>query len=248
MIPWPSHLRPLSMSLFIETLTGRFDPRYTAHSQVFTRRIGDEAGKRLAQIAGVEGIDRAHDRWVAQIDLDLGHRDAGEMDGFLARLRGPAQAALVPAWMFNVEPAGSLLSFSDYAAETGPSDWDDDTGFDDGTVFSEGTGTPTLLGGRGHRMSLSGFAPNETDVLAITDMIGAGGERAHVVTAVGTTDHNGYLAIWIAPTARDPVPREPLVTSEVSIKMRLSSDNAGRGRTRPPVRTQYQIDLVEVLP
>ncbi len=244
MIPWPEGTRPETAALFVETLLGRFDDAYTGYEQLLVRPH-DPAGARLAAIASVEGILRQIDRWIGDLTLDLDHADAAVLNAFLARLRGRAGVTLVPAWPFRQTPAGTLASMDEHAATIGPTSWDDATGFDDDTSFVEGAGVPTLLGGRGQRFAIGGFAPFTAGVLATGDLIQAGVGRGHQVTEAGTTDHNGYLAIWAAPTARDPVPRETLVTTDVAIAMRLAGDDGARGQTRPPCRTRYRVRLTE---
>jgi hypothetical protein len=209
--------------LWVRTLTGRFAGRYTGQAQV---------------------LERPGARWVGELALDLPLAKALELEAFLARVRGPALPFLFPD-LLRDGARGSLKSMDAYAAEIGPTDFDDGTGFDDGHVFREGDGTPSVLGGREDRIALDGFAPFATGVLLDGDPMQLGPGRAHLALGAGTTDVNGYLAISITPRLREPPLAGALVTSGITILMRLAEDDAAENPTARSGRGQYAVALVE---
>jgi len=109
-------------------------------------------------------------------------------------------------------------------------------------------GDPHLSGGSGRTLSLSGCTPNATGVLLPGDMIQTSTGRGHIVTEQVDADGSGTASVPIEPRLREPVTAGPLVTSDVRIVMRLTSDDAGRNPTRPPRRSSWSLSFVEVLP
>ena len=226
---WPAECRPHRLSLRVRTLTGRFVSRFTGQTQV---------------------LERPGARWVAEVDLQLPLDTALTLEAFLAAVRGPAVPFLFPD-LLRDGARGSLKSMDDYAAETGPTEFDDSTGFDDGAAFFEGAGTPKLLGGRAGRIALDGFAPFTGGVLLEGDPLQLAPGRAHLALrpdpSGGSTTVNGYLAIAITPPLRVAAVPGPLVTSGISILMRLADDGAAENPTDRSLRPRNNLALVEAV-
>lgn len=222
---WPAACLPHRLALWVRTLTGRFASRYTGQVQV---------------------LQRPGARWVAELDLQLCLDKALELEAFLAAVRGPALPFLFPD-LLRDGARGSLKSMDAYAAEIGPTDFDDDTDFDDGFVFYEGDGTPAVLGGKDDRIALDGFAPHTAGVLLDGDPMQLGPGRTHLALGAGTTDVNGYLAIGITPPLREPPTVGALVTSGITMLMRLTDDGAAENPTERSLRGRYRIGLVEAV-
>ncbi len=98
-----------------------------------------------------------------------------------------------------------------------------------------------LIGGTGRTLSVTGL----TGQLLPGDLIQTSPGRAHIVTAAAGP---GSADVSVEPRLREPVVTGLLVTSGVRVRMRLTSDDAGRNPTRPPRRTEWQLEFVEVLP
>ena len=108
-------------------------------------------------------------------------------------------------------------------------------------------GNPRLVSGTGRTLSLSGFTANAQRVLAAGDLIQTSPGRSHMVVDDVAADASGNASIRIEPRLREPVVAGPLVTSNCRVRMRLVSDDAGKNPTTPPMKSAYQLDLVEVL-
>ena len=108
-------------------------------------------------------------------------------------------------------------------------------------------GNPRLVSGTGRTLSLSGFTANAQRVLAAGDLIQTSPGRSHMVVDDVAADASGNASIRIEPRLREPVVAGPLVTSYCRVRMRLVSDDAGKNPTTPPMKSAYQLDLVEVL-
>ncbi|MBI1207254.1 MAG: hypothetical protein GC191_08190 [Azospirillum sp.] len=108
-------------------------------------------------------------------------------------------------------------------------------------------GSPVLASGTGRTLNLTGFTPAALGVLKAGDLVQTSAGRMHMVTADVDADGSGNAAVSIEPRLRDAVTVGALVTDAVRAKMRLTSDEAGRNRTQPPLKAEYQIDLIEVL-
>lgn len=222
---WPEDCLPRQLSLRVRTLTGRFVSRTTGEVQV---------------------LERPGARWVAELDVQLPVGPALELEAFLGAVRGPALPFLFPD-LLRDGARGSLKSMDDYATEIGPTGFDDSLGFDDGHLFYEGDGTPTVLGGKDDRIALDGFAPFTSHVLLDGDPLQLAPGRAHLALAAGSTDVNGYLAMAITPILRQPPTMGALVTSGITILMRLADDGAAENPTERPLRGRYRIALVEAV-
>ena len=108
-------------------------------------------------------------------------------------------------------------------------------------------GSPRLVSGTGRTLTLAGFTPNVARVLAAGDLIQASPGRVHMVIDDVAADAAGNAGIRVEPRLREPVVAGPLVTSNCRVRMRLISDNAGKNPTMPPMKSAYQVDLIEVL-
>ena len=108
-------------------------------------------------------------------------------------------------------------------------------------------GSPRLVSGTGRTLSLSGFTANAQRVLAAGDLIQTSPGRSHMVVDDIAADASGNASIRIEPRLREPMVAGPLVTSNCRVRMRLISDDAGKNPTSPPMKSAYQIDLVEIL-
>ncbi len=115
------------------------------------------------------------------------------------------------------------------------------------TALGSLAGTPRLVSGTGRTLCLSGFTANAQRVLAAGDLIRASPGRAHMVVDDVTADASGNASIRVEPRLRDPVVVGPLVTSNCRVRMRLISDDAGKNPTSPPMKSAYQLDLIEIL-
>ena len=104
-----------------------------------------------------------------------------------------------------------------------------------------------MLGGRGDRIALDGFAPFTAGTLLGGDPLQLAPGRAHLALATGATDVNGYLAITITPLLRKPATRGPLVTSGIFILMRLADDVAAENLTERGLRPRTSLALVEAV-
>ena len=108
-------------------------------------------------------------------------------------------------------------------------------------------GSPRLVSGTGRTLTLAGFTPNVARVLAAGDLIQASPGRVHMVIDDVAADAAGNAGIRVEPRLREPVVAGPLVTSNCRVRMRLISDDAGKNPTTPPMKSAYQVDLVEIL-
>ncbi len=108
-------------------------------------------------------------------------------------------------------------------------------------------GSPRLVSGTGRTLVLAGFTPNAARVLAAGDLIQTSLGRAHMVVEDVAADGTGGASVRIEPRLREPVTAGPLVTSAARVRMRLISDDAGKNPTTTPMKSAYQVDLVEVL-
>lgn len=109
-------------------------------------------------------------------------------------------------------------------------------------------GAPTLTGGLGRTLTLTGCTPGAVGVLLPGDMIQTSTGRGHIVTAQVDADGAGAANVPIEPRLREAVSVGPLVTSDVRVRMRLGSDDAGRNPTRPPRRSTWSLTFLEILP
>ena len=108
-------------------------------------------------------------------------------------------------------------------------------------------GSPRLVSGTGRTLTLSGFTTNAQKVLAAGDLIQTSPGRSHMVVDDVTADAAGNASVRIEPRLREPVVVGPLVTSTCRVRMRLVSDDAGKNPTTPPMKSAYQLDLIEIL-
>ncbi|MEI8395899.1 MAG: hypothetical protein WCF85_14255 [Rhodospirillaceae bacterium] len=108
-------------------------------------------------------------------------------------------------------------------------------------------GSPRLVSGTGRTLTLSGFTANAQRVLAAGDLIQTSSGRSHMVVDDVTADASGNASIRVEPRLREPVVAGPLVTSNCRVRMRLVSDDAGKNPTSPPMKSAYQLDLIEIL-
>lgn len=108
-------------------------------------------------------------------------------------------------------------------------------------------GAPHLADGAGRSLTVTGFAPGAAGVLLPGDLIQTSPGRGHIVTAPVDADGNGAATAPVEPRLRAPVTVGPLATQDVRVRMRLTSDDAGRNPTRPPRRSEWQLEFVEVL-
>ena len=108
-------------------------------------------------------------------------------------------------------------------------------------------GNPRLVSGTGRTLTLSGFTTNAQKVLAAGDLIQTSPGRSHMVVDDVTADAAGNASVRIEPRLREPVVVGPLVTSTCRVRMRLVSDDAGKNPTTPPMKSAYQLDLIEIL-
>lgn len=110
------------------------------------------------------------------------------------------------------------------------------------TLIPRGSpGAPTLLSGSGRTLLITGL----TGTIYPGDMVQTSPGRGHIVTDQAVS---GDDQLFIEPRLREPVVTGPLVTEDVRVKMRLSSDDAARNPTRPPRRSSWTLEFVEVLP
>ena len=108
-------------------------------------------------------------------------------------------------------------------------------------------GSPRLVSGTGRTLLLAGFTPNVTRVLAAGDLIQTSPGRSHMVVDDVAADASGNASLRVEPRLREPVVVGPLVTNTCRVRMRLISDDAGKNPTSPPMKSAYQLDLVEIL-
>ena len=108
-------------------------------------------------------------------------------------------------------------------------------------------GAPRLVSGTGRTLGLAGFTPNAAGVLAAGDLIQTSPGRVHMVVDDTAADGSGNASIRVEPRLREPVVAGPLVTNTCRVRMRLVSDDAGKNPTTPPMKSAYQLDLIEIL-
>ncbi len=108
-------------------------------------------------------------------------------------------------------------------------------------------GNPQLVSGTGRTLVLSGFMHGAQKVLAAGDLIQASPGRTHMVVDDIAADASGNASIRVEPRLRESVVAGPLVTSTCRVRMRLISDDAGKNPTTPPMKSAYQLDLIEIL-
>lgn len=127
-----------------------------------------------------------------------------------------------------------------------------------GTVFmpdfrrlsSKGSlaGSPQLVSGNGYTLNLSGFTPDATGVLLSGDLIQTSAGRTHMVVQNIDADGLGEASAQIAPFLREPVTAGPLVTDNCRVKMRLLDDNQAANLTDNRLRSNFELQLMEILP
>jgi len=100
-------------------------------------------------------------------------------------------------------------------------------------------GSPTLDSGSGRTLTVSGLS----NPLLPGDMIQTSPGRGHIVTVASSGG-----SVSIEPRLREPVVTGALITDNVRVKMRFGSDDAARNPTRPPRRSSWTLEFVEVLP
>ena len=108
-------------------------------------------------------------------------------------------------------------------------------------------GSPRLTAGTGRTLNLTGFTANAAGVLRAGDLIQTSVGRSHMVLDDVSADASGNASVRIEPRLREAVTAGSLVTSCCRVRMRLLSDDAGRNPTAPPVKSAYQLDLIETL-
>lgn len=232
-LSWPAGVPIAEADLYVETLTARYRGSLSAHEQTGAR-IGSH--------------QRAADRWAGAVTVEMAAPAAGAADALVARLRGPAGAVLVPVH-HHPTVRGTLASFDAYAAEIGPTRFDDATGWDDGRVFFEGAGTPRLLGGWKHQVVFDGCYPFVGGIFATADLLQTNVGQAVLITRGDgpTTNFEGTVVYPCAPTLREPVLRGPVSVSGVTLALRLRGDAAVSVETVPPAHSRYTLTLIEVL-
>ena len=217
---WPAELRPTGQAFYVEALTARF-------AAALTPQVG------VAERPGA--------RWRAELTVLALPHFIGQLDALLAH----GGTVLLPDF---TRPAGHAPgpSFQAFAAAVGPTAFDDETGFDDGLDFFEGTGTVALLGGCRHWLALGGCWPGQP-ALTVGDLIQTSPGRAHLITAAEPADGNGIARCTVAPPLRVPPVLGPPVTSNCRVAMTVVGGDAADGQTLPPTRTRYRLVLAEDL-
>ena len=109
-------------------------------------------------------------------------------------------------------------------------------------------GTPQLDSGTGSTLSLSGFTPDALGVLMAGDLIQTSEGRAHMVVQDVSADSFGNASVPVAPVLRDPVTVGALVTDNCRVIMRLLDDNQAANPTDNRLHTNFELQLMEVLP
>lgn len=222
---WPADIHPVAVAFWFQPLTVQSASPLTRQTLV---------------------LEREGSRWVAEVTVDLSGADAARFGAWLAACRGPVASFRVPFWLHD-GTTGSLRSMDEYAAAIGITRFSDGTDFDDGAGFFEGTGQPHITGGVAARLAVAGFAPWAEGVLRPGDAVSLPPGTVHLLVQTGRTDIDGRMIVTIRPPLRSPIGRVPLATDGLTLRMRLADDEAGRGRTRPPARTRWNLNLVEDL-
>ncbi|MEI8397260.1 MAG: hypothetical protein WCF85_21265 [Rhodospirillaceae bacterium] len=216
---WPSEIRPVSQVFYVETLTARFAATMTAQ---------------------VDVAERPGARWRAELTIQALPEQARRLDALLAS----GGTTLLP--LFGKQSGhGVGPSLTAYAAEIGPTRFDDDTLFDDGFGFSEGAGTVSVIGGCLSKLALGGCRPGSV-ALTVGDLVQTSPGRAHIITAVLPADCNGVALCTLAPPLRVPPVLGIPVTAGCRIAMAPGGD-AADGATEPPTRTTYRLAFEENL-
>lgn len=110
-------------------------------------------------------------------------------------------------------------------------------------TWAADTPEPVLLSGAGSSVTIAGVAPNARVFLA-GDLIQTSPGRAHEIAADATSDDYGQVGVTIVPPLRTPVVAGPLVFP-ARARMRLRDPGAARNRTRRPVNSSYDVELIE---
>ncbi len=217
---WPADLRPVEQVFYVETLTARF----------------------AATLSGqVHVAERPGARWRAELTLRALPEQVRRIDALLAG----GGTVLLPVFG-KLTGHGVGPCFDGFAAEIGPTGFDDGSRFDDGLGFVEGAGTVAVLGGCLARLALGGCRPGSL-VLTIGDLLQTGPGRAHLITTLEPADSNGIALCTLAPPLRAPPALGPPVTANGRIAMTLVGGDAADGATEPPARTTYRLAFEEDL-
>ncbi|MEI8396260.1 MAG: hypothetical protein WCF85_16115 [Rhodospirillaceae bacterium] len=216
---WPSDIRPVEQVFYVETLTARFAATMTAQ---------------------VDVAERPGARWRAELTIQALPEQARRLDALLAS----GGTTLLP--LFGKQSGHGLgPSFTGFAEETGPTGFDDDTLFDDGCGFSEGSVTISVIGGCLSRLALGGCRPGSVP-LTVGDLIQTSPGRAHIITSALPADNNGIALCTLAPPLRAAPVLGPPVLNNARIAMTPGGD-AADGSTEPPTRTSYRLAFEENL-
>lgn len=221
---WPLDLRPVEQSFYVEPLSARMAATLSGH---------------------IQSLERPAARWRAALTVRALPAQAVWLDALLAAQRGGTGTVLLPDFT-RLAGTGSGASFDDHAAAIGVTRFLDATGFDDGTAFVEGSGTPTVAGGVRHTLVLAGCRPGATDVLGLGDLVQTSPGRAHLIVGARPADADGLAVLTLAPPLRAPPRLGPPVTAECRVLMRLEDSNAATAPVEVPRRTTYHFSLKEV--
>lgn len=219
-LEWPLDLHPVAQSFYLHTLTA------------------------APTVAGPV-LGRGGARWVAEFTVEptMGHLPW--LEALLTRQRAGAVELLLPDYT-RLTGVPYPESFEAYATELGDSQFDDGTGFDDDTVFTEGGGTPAIAGGCRGFLVLTGCQPGGVEILSGAFLQTSPG-RAHLVAGGPGTNRDGIAIVTLAPPLREP-PLPGLPQTAISrVRMRLVDGTALASPTAPYQRARYRLSFVEAL-
>jgi len=151
---------------------------------------------------------------------------------------GRTVAVLPPPLALATEDGAGLLLAADCALTL---DVPDQTG------FTEGVGTPRVIGGCRHRLALDGCRPFSSAVLAVGDLIQTSPGRGHLIVTTTAADADGIAVFGLAPGLRAPPVLGPPCCDQVRVLMRLADGTAAPGPVEPPGRTTFTLSLIEAL-
>lgn len=232
-ILWPTALAPFAASFYLQTHSSVHMSPHTHQMQV---------------------LGRSAPRWVCRMSLRGMEAGIGpDLDGFIARLKGPQNRALLFDFRRPVA-RGNTQSLDSFFADT----FGDVVGFSDNTEFTDGTGF--LVDFTGALRSDAAIAVGATSfnivghtsgatVLKAGDRIGFFGQnRIYSVTQTVVANGIDPATVEFEPPLRVAVADETaIVVDRPRAPFRLLTDDAGANPTDVNGLATYELDFIEDL-
>jgi hypothetical protein len=225
---WPADILPSSQSMFIRNAVAQFASPFSAGVQAVSRKGGE--------------------RWVSQMTFQrLSRSKSGQLDAFIARMRGGAIPVCVPNFRrrYSAEQIDLILLDPNIL---------DDAPFQEGILFQEGfgwrLGQLTTAAANATRITTHGWRAGEV-VMRPGDAFEITGGRMHIYTGGDDlrADAEGEAEIEFFPPLRSPVAEGDAIVLELPCqRMHLRSPDQAANATVKPAFSNYQLEFIEALP